>query len=206
MLVGGCTAPGTQNNVPTIPNTPDYALAIWNPAATRNYQSATRPNGFLFKHPITTIVIHTTEGSAASAIQRFQNPTSRVSAHYLVASDGQITQFVHEKDIAWHSGNPDVNAHSIGIEHEAFSMQPDTLTDAMYRSSAALTRYLCLKYDIPMDREHIIGHNEVPDPKKPGQFGGVDGHTDPGPYWNWDYYMQMATQGVGSPLPTTETH
>ena len=106
---------------------------------------------------------------------------------------------VREKDIAWHAGNPKYNEHAIGIEHEAYSSQPGTLTDAMYRSSAALTRYLCLKYDIPMDREHIIGHNEVPNPNHPGQFGGVDGHTDPGPYWDWDYYMYLVTHGKGEP-------
>jgi N-acetyl-anhydromuramyl-L-alanine amidase AmpD len=66
----------------------------------------------------------------------------------------------------------------------------------MYRSSAALTRYLCLKYEIPMDRVHIIGHNEVPDPKNSDRLGGVDGHTDPGPHWNWSYFMQLVTQGT----------
>ena len=63
----------------------------------------------------------------------------------------------------------------------------------MYRSSAALTHYLCLKYDIPMDREQIIGHNGVPDPKNPERFGGVDGRTDPGLYWNWDYFIALVT-------------
>jgi N-acetyl-anhydromuramyl-L-alanine amidase AmpD len=107
--------------------------------------------------------------------------------------DGRVTQMVHEKDIALHTGNPHCNRRSIGIEREAFPGQPGTLTDAMYRSSAALTRYLCPKYDIPKDREHIIGHNRVPDPKNPERFGGVDGRTDPGLYWNWDYFIALVT-------------
>src|SRR6185437_10511652 len=37
------------------------------------------------------------------------------------------------------------------------------------------------RYGIPTDRAHIIGHNEVP---------GTD-HSDPGPTWNWTYYMQL---------------
>ena len=37
---------------------------------------------------------------------------------------------------------------------------------------------------VPMDRTHVIGHSEVPDPNNPGLYGGSDHHTDPGP--NWD--------------------
>ena len=38
----------------------------------------------------------------------------------------------------------------------------------MYRSSAQLSAYLAIKYLIPIDRKHFIGHNEVPDPNHPG--------------------------------------
>jgi hypothetical protein len=41
------------------------------------------------------------------------------------------------------------------------------MTDAMYRSSAQLSAYLAIKYLIPIDRKHFIGHNEVPDPTIP---------------------------------------
>jgi hypothetical protein len=91
---------------------------------------------------------------------------------------------VREKDIAYHAGNWDYNTKSIGIEHEGFVDDPSWYTDAMYRASAALTRNVCLKYGIPMDRTHIIGHYQVP---------GTT-HTDPGPNWNWTYYMQLVTQ------------
>lgn len=202
-LLAGCAAPGARENVPPAGDPIDYAAANWDSAATRNFRPANRPDGFLFGDPITYVVIHTTEGSTTSAIQRFQNPASRVSAHYVISRDGHITQLVRENDVAWHSGNPEYNRRSIGIEHEAFADQPPTLTDAMYRSSAALTRYLCLKYEIPMDREHIIGHNEVPDPKNPDRLGGVDGHTDPGPHWDWSYFMQLVTQGEETQPPAS---
>lgn len=195
-LLTGCAVPGTMENVPGSGATVDYPTANWISAAPGNFRIGNRPDGFFFfSDPITYIVIHTTEGSTGSAVRRFQNPSSRVSAHYIISGDGRITQMVRERDIAWHSGNRQYNRHSIGIELEAFSSQPATLTDAMYRTSAALTRYLCLKYEIPMDREHIIGHNEVPDPKNQDRLGGVDGHTDPGPHWDWSYFMQLVTQG-----------
>ncbi len=195
-LLAGCGASGVRETAPSAFDAVGYPAATWNPAAPRNFRTATRPGGFFFGDPITYIVIHTTEGSTASAIRRFQKPSERVSAHYIVSGDGRITQMVRERDIAWHSGNPEYNRHSIGIEHEAVSSQPATLTDAMYRSSAALTRHLCLKYEIPMDRDHIIGHNEVPDPKNPDRLGGIDRHTDPGPHWDWTYFMHLVTQGA----------
>lgn len=164
--------------------TPDYSSALWVPANSGNYTAASRPSTY----PINYVVIHFTQGSYGSAINWFQNPSSNVSAHYVIrSSDGQITQMVQEKDYAWHAGNRTYNQQSIGIEHEGFVSQPSWYTDVMYRSSAALTRSLCLKYGIPMDRAHIIGHNEVP--------GAT--HTDPGPYWNWTYYLQLVRQETG---------
>lgn len=161
----------------------DYAPAIWNPAYSGNYEVANRETDY----NIDTVVIHTTQGSYNGAISWFQNPSSHVSAHYVIrSSDGQITQMVREKDIGYHAGRT-YNLRSIGIEHEGFVDNPSWYTDAMYRASAALTRNLCLKYNIPMDRTHIIGHVEVP--------GAT--HTDPGPHWNWTYYMQLVTQSSG---------
>jgi hypothetical protein len=101
------------------------------------------------------------------------------------SGDGAITQSVRDKDVAWHAGNWSYNTQSIGIEHEGYINQASWFTDTMYRSSAALTRHLCDKYRIPKDRAHIIGHIEVP---------GAD-HTDPGPHWNWNYYMRLVAGG-----------
>ncbi|SCL26237.1 peptidoglycan recognition protein family protein [Micromonospora inyonensis] len=165
----------------------DYGLAAWVPASTSNYTVATRPTG----QPITHVVIHVTQGSYAGAISWFQNPASKVSAHYTFrSSDGAVTQSVREKDIAWHAGNWTYNTQSIGIEHEAWVDNPAWYTDAMYRASAALTRNLANKYGIPKTRSNIIAHSEVP--------GAT--HTDPGPYWNWTYYMQLVNgvTGIGS--------
>lgn len=173
---------GRYEDVVTIAST-DYAPALWTPADPTNYDVASRESDY----PINYVVIHTTQGSYTSAINWFQNPSSNVSAHYVIRSgDGQITQMVREKDIAWHAGNYSYNTQSIGIEHEGYVNDSSWYTDAMYKASAALTRNLCLKYGIPIDRAHIIGHNEVP--------GAT--HTDPGPNWDWAYYMALVTQSA----------
>ena len=176
----------------------DYSAAVAVPANTRNYQSASRPNST----PITQIVIHVTQSSAASAVSWFANPRADVSAHYVVrASDGAVVQSVPETDIAWHAGNRSVNGSSIGIEHEGYVGNCASLTEAMYESSARLVAHLAIRYGIPADRRHIIGHSEVPDPTNPKKLGGADGHTDPGRCWNWPHYMSLVrAQIAASPL------
>lgn len=164
----------------------------WVPASSSNYTNSSRGAG-----DITTVVIHTTEGSYSGTISWFQNSSAEVSAHYVVrSSDGQITQMVDEEDIAWHAGDWDTNQHSIGIEHEGYVDDPSYYTDAMYRASASLTSDICDRYGIPKDRAHIIGHYEVPGCSS-GDGGGSGCHTDPGDGWDWDYYMSLVT-GTGS--------
>jgi hypothetical protein len=172
----------------------DYPGAKWLPASAKNFQRADRP----FSSPITRIVIHTTEGPYASAIRSFSHPGPQASAAYVIrSSDGAITQTVHEQDIAWHSGSRQYNATSIGIEHEAFVGDCSWYTNAMYRSSARLVAFLTRKYGIPIDRTHIIGHYQVPDPFHPGGFGGFAHHIDPGPCWNWGKYMRLIRADAG---------
>jgi N-acetyl-anhydromuramyl-L-alanine amidase AmpD len=151
-------------------------MKIANP---RNFSTAQRAKDY----PIRYIVIHTTQGSYAGTISWFQNPKAHVSAHYVVRSaDGTLAQVVLDKDLAWHAGNRKYNQQAIGIEHEGFVDDASWYTDAMYKSSAALTRALCTKYGIPMDRAHIVGHYEIRPQKNK--------HTDPGRLWNWDKYMR----------------
>jgi len=52
---------------------------------------------------------------------------------------------------------------------------------AAYRSLARLTRYLADRNGIPLDREHLIGHDQVPGPTAAYQPGM---HWDPGPYFD----------------------
>ncbi|MFG2965426.1 N-acetylmuramoyl-L-alanine amidase [Streptomyces sp. NPDC048288] len=135
------------------------------------------------------IVIHDTEGSWDTTIKLVQDPTY-VSWNYTIRStDGLIAQHVKAKDVAWHAGNWYINAKSIGIEHEGFLAAPDAwYTEAMYLSSARLVKYLSEKYGIPLDRQHILGHDTVPGPVT-SSIPGM--HTDPGPFWDWRHYFEL---------------
>jgi hypothetical protein len=155
----------------------DYPDSRWVPANGANFSPGR-------SQAINLIVIHVTQGSYAGTINWFQNPAAQVSAHYVVrSSDGEVTQMVRDGDTAYHVRS--ANSRALGIEHEGFVDNPSWFTDPMYRSSAALTRWLADRHGLPTTRQFIMGHNEVP---------GND-HTDPGPHWNWDYYMSLVTSG-----------
>lgn len=162
----------------------DYPLAEWIPAAESNYMVAKRPS----EPCITMIVVHVMQGTLDGTIRWFQNPVSGVSAHYNIGINGRTVQTVEEKDIAYHAGFPNkqYNWWSIGIEHEGYINQAEWFTDEMYEASSNVTAYLCNKYNIPVTRYSIIGHNELP-----GQAGRRE---DPGPYWNWNKYMELVDQ------------
>jgi len=194
---GGASSIDTGTTTTSCAIAPDYASACWIPADPSNYSPANRTHDY----PIDMIVIHDIEGSAQSGIQDFQTPNWGGSAHYVVGYDGSITEMVREKDIAWHAGNWDYNTRSIGIEHAGFAWTPGLYTTAEYNASAAISASICSRYGVPMDRMHVIGHNEVPDPNNPGLFGGTDHHTDPGPYWDWSYYLAQA-QADANALPS----
>jgi hypothetical protein len=171
---------------------PDYAGALWEPASPLNYTVADRP----LTDPITRLVIHVAEGSWASTYTWFRNPRAEASAHYVVSSTGRVAQMVPDRDIAWHAGNWAYNESSIGIEHAGFT-NVTRFPDAEYRGSARLAAWLADTYLITPDRRHVIGHYQVPDPNHPGEWGGVDHHTDPGRTWNWARYMAYLRSDAG---------
>jgi N-acetyl-anhydromuramyl-L-alanine amidase AmpD len=140
---------------------------------------------------IDRIVIHDTEGRFIGSVRALQNARRAASAHFVVSRRGQIVQLVPVTDVAWHAGNSRWNLHSIGIEHEGWADRRGSYTRAEYQASAKLAAYLAHRWGVPIDRRHIVGHAEVPDPYHRGLYGGVSHHTDPGPYWNWRYYMKL---------------
>jgi hypothetical protein len=158
------------------------------PAAPVNYHAGNN-------RTIDKVVIHITDGGSkiGGTIGWFQNPNQKnskgrpihVSAHYVVGQDGEVVQMVHHTDVAHHAHS--ANKSSIGIEHVA-NTRGLNLTPAQYCASAALVRWLCDTLDIPVDRDHVLGHSEA-DPKTT--------HTDcPNALWDWDYFMRMVQDQV----------
>ncbi|MER5964709.1 N-acetylmuramoyl-L-alanine amidase [Streptomyces sp. NPDC002057] len=155
-----------------------------------NHDKADRPSA----QSIDYIVIHDTEAVWDTTLDLVRDPTYVSWQYSLRSSDGHIAQHLALKDVGWHAGNWFVNAKSVGLEHEGFLTAPDSwYTEAMYRTSARLVRYLAARFDIPLDRQHVLGHDNVPGTVT-STIRGM--HTDPGPYWDWAHYFRL----LGRPI------
>ena len=184
----------------------DYPGAIWIPAPECNYEERTKE--------VSAVVIHYTEGSYAGCISWFQNCDASVSAHYVIRSyDGQVTQMVREKDKAWHARS--ANGYTIGVEHEAYGDIISFFTPEMYASSADLMRNICSRYEAingyrtfcrdTLDNGtaldsglHDLGGEDACVKIRGHQHYPDQSHTDPGPYWNWNYYYKLINEGTPS--------
>jgi N-acetyl-anhydromuramyl-L-alanine amidase AmpD len=164
------------------------------PTTACNYNGANRPKDLA----INRVVVHDIEGTAQNALSVFQNPNAQASAHYIVDSDGTVYQVIHEKDISYQAGNWWYNEHSIGIEHAGVDAKGYQWYNATeYLASAKLLAYLVRKYQLPLDHAHVVSHGTIPSPS----LATSPNHVDPGPYWLWDYYFDLARkQGAPTPL------
>jgi len=146
------------------------------------------------------ILIHDTETAYQPSVNLVQDPTYLAWNYTLRSEDGHVANHLDPADVGWHAGNWFLNMHSIGVEHEGWAGTGAWFTEAMYQSSAALVRHLAAEHDIPLDRAHIIGHDQVPG-ILPGYTKSV--HWDPGPYWDWDHYFELLGAPIGGDLETT---
>lgn len=156
-------------------------------------------------YPIRYVVVHGT--GWPQTLDQYITEYKNMGVTYMIGRDGRVVQFVREADMHWGNGkveqgcdplwrewtttdsgamsipgvvNP--NLLSVSIEHEKHDKaNSDQLTEAQSKSSFAVVKYLCIKYNIPARRAS-------------GQIGGIVPHSSmepvtrsycPGPY-PWD--------------------
>ncbi|RKD24564.1 hypothetical protein BEP19_09295 [Ammoniphilus oxalaticus] len=139
------------------------------------------------------IVLHTMAGFMAGTLAHFQNPTTQVSSHYGVGRNGEIHQYVKETDGAWTNGrvlkptaplilqrrgNP--NRYTITIEFEGKD-RGGTLDEAQYQAGLWLIKQIAARWQVPLTRDYIIGHNEI---------DSVNKVYCPGPLFPWTLLMK----------------
>lgn len=135
------------------------------------------PNHEPREHAAHFVVIHATVGSLRSALSWLTNPASKVSAHYLIAKNGEVFKLVDEQRVAWHAGKSQwmghsgLNAYSIGIELVNRNDGSDPYPDEQYQACAELVASICHRLHIPVDREHVIGHYEISPGRKTDPAG-----------------------------------
>jgi N-acetylmuramoyl-L-alanine amidase len=145
---------------------------------------------------VSMLVLHYTGmQDAAAAIARLSDPAAKVSAHYLIAEDGQIVKMVDESKRAWHAGRSywrgvtDINSISVGIEivnpgHEwGYRPFPIAQIDALI----PLMQEIVARHKIT--RGNIVGHSDVAPTRK----------VDPGELFPWD---RLAKLRLALPSPT----
>jgi N-acetyl-anhydromuramyl-L-alanine amidase AmpD len=183
---------------------PDYPDAIWIDTSCTNKCNVGRPLG---NASVDKIVIHDTEGDWDAAVATLQNDSGK-SVHYIIDSDGaRVGQFRAETDTTWHAGNYFYNETSIGIEHVGFAADSAGYSDGLYATSEKLVTSIRSRWNVPLDRTHIIGHYQIPNGdivsedsppctdtldacETSNNYGGADNHRDPGYYWQWCQYME----------------
>jgi N-acetylmuramoyl-L-alanine amidase len=140
---------------------------------------------------IDMLVLHYTGmPSAAAALARLTDCTTKVSAHWLIDEDGAIVSLVPEALRAWHAGvsfwrgTTGVNARSIGVElvnpgHE-FGYRP--FPERQIAALLELATAIIARHAIPA--RNVVGHADVAPRRK----------MDPGELFDW---RRLARVGIG---------
>lgn len=132
-----------------------------------------------------------------------------ISIHYIIDRAGTVHCYIPEDRVAWHAGagtyaddprlTDKMNHYAIGIEvlgigseadmsiyltGEEYRALDDSLkgfTQEQYDALKLLVADICSRNDIPMDREHVIGHEDYSPDK-----------TDPGELFDWSRILPEA--------------
>lgn len=123
------------------------------------------------------IVLHIMAGSLSGTDSWFSNPVSQVSSHFGVGFNGEVHQYVKGEDTAWGNGivnlpnyklyKPGVNPnlYTVSIEHEGYDLT--AAPENQLKATVELIQFLSKTYNIPIDRDHIIGHYQIDLTRKP---------------------------------------
>lgn len=120
------------------------------------------------------VVLHTAVGTLGGTVGWFAHPDSGVSAHFVIGLDGRLVSVVAEEDTARHAGRRrdstasflpprgDPNQVTLGIEFvDDHDPEGVVRPDAQYATGAELLWALGLRWAIPLDRDHVVGHREI---------------------------------------------
>ena len=146
------------------------------------------------ERPSLVVLHYTAMADTETAIQWLCDPSSEVSAHYVIDRDGAISQLVAEADRARHAGagawasHQDVNSASIGIEMSNTGAAP--FPEPLMTSLERLLAGMMDRWRIPPRR--VIGHSDCAPGRK----------IDPGTRFDW---ARLARGGLAQETPAPIT-
>lgn len=173
-----------EDNTPVItypkPAAPTYPGATWwNHSPNSSPRRATdKIEYFVVHHAATT-------ASVSSLQSRFMSTNDRnVSPNWLIGADGSVSEIVPpDKFRAWTSGAFDYKA--VTVETQNTSGEPNWgISEESHVAIAKAVAWASKRYGFPIDRNHVIGHKEVP--------GAAT--ACPGPSMNLEKIVQYAIE------------
>ena len=155
---------------------------------------------------IDSVVMHTTEVSLNGTLNIFRSSSNAVSAHFVVAPNGDIYEMVDTSDRAWHATY--YNSRSIGIEMVGFASQPSTWNEQNLAALTDLLDWIVSAYPtIPLthpsgdaydfrgdrfDQPGLVAHGQV----QPWN------RSDPGPFFPWNDVIADVEAALAVPEPS----
>jgi N-acetyl-anhydromuramyl-L-alanine amidase AmpD len=149
------------------------------------------------------IVVHHVTGypDHVSCGDRYMDPGSKTSVHFMVDRDGKVYQFVATINASWSLGEPENSVQDNAVLAELLRLgQPldhfavniavtggphDLPTHAQQEGVARICRALQEKYDIPCTREYHLLHSEIEGSQ----------YWCPGPKYGLEGILDLAAQG-----------
>jgi hypothetical protein len=168
------------------------------------------------RRDIRLIVLHSMEsaekGDTAEDVARYFQTTDREASAHLCVDNNSIIRCVHDDDTAFAAKS--ANADGLHIEHAGRAAQSraqwlDAYSKPTLELSAKAAAAWAKAYGIPVRRLNV-------DQVRAGLEGFTDhdtisraypgtGHTDPGPHFPWDTYLDMVRRHLGSQTTSTST-
>ncbi len=136
---------------------------------------------------IDSLVLHCSAHNPEDMIKVLSD--EKLSAHYIIGSNGQVFQLVPEEKRAWHAGKSfwrgeeSLNQRSIGIELSSPSMGQEAYPAKQIQSLERLCKDILRRHPA-IKAQNIVAHSDVAPTRKP----------DPGIALPW---QKLAEKGIG---------
>lgn len=157
-----------------------------------NINDAPMPKG------VKTVIIHCTRSGNAGNPSEFDGTLNYMaelgttSSHWVISRDGRAARVVEDNQQAWHAGDDNDNAWGIEIEQP---VEDDGFTMPQMNKLVEVCRGYRDDFGVLPRHVHdsgsggFVGHQETAQ-------GRSWGKSDPGRWFNWDWFIQQLQTGT----------
>lgn len=124
------------------------------------------------------IVLHHQAGYSATTLSMMSTGSRKVSANYVVNSDGSVVSVVDENDTPFTNGNLAWNRRSVTFEIENSKPKVGKPTPEAHEAVAQVVADIAKRYGIPLTRDAVLTHRELYTKFKVGYATACPGELD----------------------------